>query len=143
MLLDTASVLALPGTLLLAFAYDRQHAIRKILAKGHETEGTVVEMRPNPGGLFSRKEATGEAPVVEYVTHSGNTLKHYSTTYVSPSPYQTGQKVQIWYVNYKSTREAALADDLPGSFPRNVMLVALVLCALGYPGVIIKLFGLF
>ncbi|HMQ61940.1 MAG TPA: DUF3592 domain-containing protein [Flavilitoribacter sp.] len=138
-----SSILALVGALLLAHAYNRKNYIRNILAKGEETEGRVVEIRRNPGGLFSSKGGPGEAPVVAYTTVSGNTLRHYSITYVSPCKYRVGQPVRIWYINYKSRREAALPDDQPGSLPRNLFIAGLICFALGAPALISGLMGLF
>ncbi len=143
MLPQWSSIFAIVGALLLAHAYNRRNYIRNILAKGEETEGRVVEVRRNPGSLFSSKEGPGEAPVVEYTTKSGNTLLHYSTTYVSPCKYRVGQPVRIWYINYKSRREAALPDDRPGDLPRNLFIAGLICLVLGAPALINGLMGLF
>jgi hypothetical protein len=130
------------GFLLIAHAHNRKHYISKLLKHGHKTEGKVIELYRNPGSLFSKKEGEGFAPVVEYVTQSGNTLKHYSSTYKAVSNYQVGQVVPIWYINYKSKREAALADDQVGSLPRNLFRLGALFLLLSLPRLVFGLLGL-
>jgi hypothetical protein len=112
------------------------------LKSGTKTDGKVVEVNRNPGPLFSKEPGEGFAPVVEYTTISGNTLRHHSTTYRSPSRYEVGQLVQVWYVNYKSNREATLEDDEPGSFPGKLFLAGSIFILIALPKILFSLPGL-
>jgi hypothetical protein len=124
------------GGLLLAHAHNRKNAVSNILKRGIKTDGKVIEIRRNPGSLFSSKEGEGYAPVVEYTTASGNILKHFSTTYRPICPYREGQIVPISYINYKSIREAALSDDEPGDLPRKLFIIGIVCFLFGLPALI-------
>lgn len=131
------------GFLLLAHAHNRKNYIHYLLKRGNKTESKVVEIRKNPGSLFSKVEGHGRAPVVEYTTISGNVLKHYSDTFSNPCMYEIGQMVPIWYLNYKSRREAALQDDLPGDLPRKLFIIGIILFCLGLPSLLVGLQNLF
>lgn len=127
------------GFLLLAHAHNRKNYINNLLKRGIKTEGSVIEIWKNPGSLFSKKEGQGYAPVVEYTTNSGNVLKHYSHAFTDPCKYEMGQKVAVWYINYKSIREAALEDDQPGSLPKKLFVAGIILVLLGLPNLIVGL----
>ncbi|AEE48814.1 DUF3592 domain-containing protein [Haliscomenobacter hydrossis] len=126
------SFLAFIGTYLLILANDRSHLVGRVKKRGIQTEGTVVELHQNPGPLFSKTSGEGVAPVVDFTTNGG-THRHYSTHYETPSPYQVGQKVQVWYYFYKSKREVTLADEDGGTLPQTFYRWGIVFCALGYP----------
>lgn len=129
---------AIVGTFLLILAYGRKSLVGRVKSKGIEAEGTVVEMRQNPGRLFSAVEGEGEAPVVEFATDWG-THRHYSTNYLTASPYKVGQKVKLWYYFHKSRREVALEDDIPGIMPAGLFRWGIFFCLLGYPFLLKKL----
>ena len=124
------------GCLLLAHSHNRRYYISNLLKRGIKTEGKVVELRKDPGALPDGREGKGYAPVVEYATVSGNVLKHFSSTYRQTSPYKVGQTVPIWYINYKSIREAALADDEPGDLPKKLFIAGLLLLIIGVPFIV-------
>lgn len=121
------------GFLLLAHSHNRKNYIKNLLKNGTKTEGRVIEIYRNPGSIFSKQSGEGFAPVVEYTTISGNILKHYSTTYRANTKYQVGQIVPLWYVNYKSIREAALEDDEPGDLPKKLFITGLIFLSVGFP----------
>jgi len=131
-----AGIFFVGGFLLIAHAHNRKHYIAKILKRGTKTEGKVVEVFRNPGSLFKKEEGEGFAPVVEYTTQSGSTLKHHSTTYRTPAKYEVGQVVPIWYINYKSIREACLEDDEPGDLPGKLFKAGIVLLLIALPAII-------
>lgn len=131
-------LVALIGTYLLIISYDKSKIVERLTSKGVKTEGTVVEIRKNPGSLFSSKEGEGEAPVVEFVTYNGS-HRHYSTHYQTPCPYQVGQKVEIRYYFYKSIREVLLANEGAGTLPKTLFRWGIALCFISYPFLIKKL----
>ncbi len=51
--------------------------------------------------------------------------------------------VDLWYVNYKSRREAALADDQPGDLPRKLFIAGLLLLLVAAPKIVVGMLGLF
>lgn len=120
------------GFLMAAYGRDRATVIRRVLKKGFHTTGRVVELRDDPGSLFSQEKRRGKAPVVEYITHSGNVHRHFSTTFQDPPPYTVGQHVEIWYQHFRSRRDAALQDDLPGKGPTKVFLAGCGLLILSF-----------
>jgi hypothetical protein len=127
------------GGFLMAIGLHRKFYFSNILKRGTRTEGKVIEVRQNPGSLFSKEVGAGFAPVVEYTNNSGNTLIHHSTTYRTPSMYKENQTVPIWYINYKSRREAALQDDEPGTWPMKLIGVGFVLFLVGVPQLLQRL----
>lgn len=136
------SWLSVLGFFLVAIGLHLQFYISNVLKRGTKTEGKVIEIRRNPGNLFSSEEGEGFAPVVEYTTTSDQTRIHYSTTYRTPTPYQENQLVPIWYIDYKSRKEAALADDEPGTFPRKLIVVGAALLLLASPSILSNFLGL-
>jgi hypothetical protein len=136
------SVLAIIGTYCLILAYDRAKMPERVKKRGQLAEGTVVEIRRNPGPIFGSQEGEGFAPVVEFATSSGN-HRHFSTHYQTPSPYQVGQKVQVGYYFYKSIREVLLDGEENQPSSPTLLICGVCLCLLGYPFVFIKLLGLF
>ncbi len=138
-----AGVFAIASFLLLAHAHNRKYHISNLLKRGIKTDGIVLEMRRNPGSLFDKIEGEGFAPVVEYTTQSGNTLKHYSNTFKTNSKYQVGQTVPIWYINYRSIREAALEDDEVGSLPKKLFMLGMTLLIITLPRIVVGLLGFY
>lgn len=136
------SVLAFIGTYCLILAYDRSKMPDRVKKRGQKTEGTVIEIRRNPGPLFSSQEGEGYAPVVEFETPWGN-HRHFSIYYQTPSPYQVGQKVQVGYYFYKSIREVLLDGEENEPTSPVLYIWGICLCLLGYPFVFIKLLDLF
>jgi hypothetical protein len=134
-------LLALVGTYLLILSYDRAQLPERVKKRGIKTEGTVIEIRHNPGPLFSKTAGQGEAPVVEFKTSSGS-YRHHSTNYVTPCPYQVGQKVSVWYYFYKSKQEVILENEDAGSLPRTFLIWGIAFCAIGYPFIIRNLLPL-
>ncbi|MBK8968311.1 MAG: hypothetical protein IPM36_16920 [Lewinellaceae bacterium] len=53
-LMQVMPVFAIIGTFLLILAYDRKNLVERVKSKGIEAEGTVVEMRQNPGVVQRR-----------------------------------------------------------------------------------------
>jgi hypothetical protein len=137
-ILQLMPLLAFIGTYLLIIAYDKSKIVERVTSKGVKTEGTVVEIRQNPGSLFSSKDGEGEAPVVDFVTYNGS-HRHYSTDYQTPTPYHVGQKVEVRYYFYKSIREVILANEGAGTLPKTLFRWGLALCLIGYPFLIKKL----
>ncbi len=128
-------IATLVGTYCLILAYQKQHEIQNVLSKGIRTTGTVAEILQDPSGNG------GGAPVIEFDYPNGS-YRHYSNTYVSPCAYSVGQKVEIWYLFYKSSQKAALPDEEPGTLPKTLLKWGIVLCLLTYPGVLLRLTNL-
>lgn len=139
---NISSTLLPVGFLLVAHSYNRKNYIKNIFKNGIKTQGKVVEISRDPGPLFG-KEGEGLAPVVEYTTVSGNVLKHHSQTYQIPAKYEVGQVVDIWYVNYKSNREATLEDDQVGETPKKLFMVGVIFLLISTPKIIFGMFKLF
>ena len=137
-LIQMMPLVAIIGTYLLIIANDKSKMVERVKAKGIKTEGTIVEIRQNPGALFSSKEGEGEAAVVDFVTTHGS-HRHYSTHYQTPCPYQVGQKVEVWYYFYKSIREVVFANEDAGSLPKTLFRWGVAFCLIGYPFLIRKL----
>lgn len=137
-LLQMMPYLAFIGTYLLIIAYDRSKIVERVTSKGMKTEGTVVEIRQDPGPLFGSGESKGSAPVVDFVFPNGS-HRYYSTHYQTPTPYYVGQKVEVRYYFYKSIREVLLANEGAGTLPKTLFRWGLVMCLLGYPFLIKKM----
>lgn len=139
-LTNYGGILAVTGALMMAWSWDQKTLTDRVLRKGIRTRGKVVELRdaPQRSVPFSAK-----APIVEYTTHSGNTVRHVSSTYQSPSPYVVGQEVDIWYRYYKSQREAALADDRPGPAIDRIFRLGILLAVIGVLLILPRLRGMF
>ncbi len=136
---DIAPFLLIVGVVLFIYGINREGAIKKILSHGQKTIGKVIELRQDPTKSLSNQSNIGLAPVVEYSTVSGNTLQHVSTTYREPCRYTKGESVDIWYINYKSIREAALIDDVPGQTPKKIRIIGFLLLLAGTPRLAIQL----
>lgn len=135
------SILAFVGTYCIIIYYNNSQMPKRVKTRGKVAEGTVVEIRRNPGTIFSSQEGEGYAPVVDFEYPNGS-HRHFSTYYQSPSPYQVGQKVQVGYYFYKSIREVLLDGEENQPRPSTLLILGICLCVLGYPFVVIKLFDL-
>jgi len=139
---SSAGIISLVGVYLIILSHQKKYEIEHTLRKGKVAEGTVTELSRNQGDVFASGDPEGEAPVVEFQTDNGLYI-HHSSTYRLPSPYHVGQKVKIYYYIYKSRREFALEDDMPGTFPDKMKKWGIMLCLLGIPILLLKLRGLF
>lgn len=137
-----APLSCLIGFLLLAHARNRKTYIRRLLKYGRTAEGRVLELRQGPVSLFGANQGDGYAPVVEYRDHSGNVIRHCSTTYRIDCKHQVGDVVRVWYQVFSSTRDSTLADDQPGDLPRIFFMIGIFLLAIGLPAVIPKMLAL-
>lgn len=137
-----SGITALVGTYLIILSYERQHIFDKVRQKGIRTEGVVTRLNENPSNKEGWTAGGGKAPVVEFHTVNGHYV-YASTTYQQPTPYEVGQKVDIWYIFYKSRRDMALADDVPGDTPKKLYWWGVILCGISYPMVFLKLQNFF
>lgn len=135
------SVLAVVGTYCLIIYYDRSKMPERVKKRGLRAEGTVVEVRRNPGPIFGSQEGEGYAPVVEFYYPNGS-HRHFSTYYQTPCPYEVGQKVQLGYYFYKSIREVLLDGEENQPQSPTLLIWGICFCFLGYPFVVIKLLDL-
>lgn len=141
-IMPLVGITALVGTYMIIVAYDKTRIYDRVRRLGRTAEGTVVEVYQDPGPLIGRSEVSGGyAPIVVFDSHIGN-HRYVSTTYRNPSPYKVGDKVKVWYYFYKSRREMALADDEPGDSPGRLYFWGVLLCALSYPFLFMRLFQL-
>jgi hypothetical protein len=90
-------IFAIAGTLFLAIAFKEGSNKYKINTEGIETDGLVVEIyrKPRKG---NEPWSTAQAPVVQFVTPQNKIVKYYSTTFLTPCPYQIGAQVKIKYL---------------------------------------------
>jgi Protein of unknown function (DUF3592) len=90
------TLLPILGMLFLTIAYRTWSTSNNIIQNGLKTEGVVTGFRNNT----DRQKRTSNtiAPNVQFKTQKGELITYYSTTYTSPSPYQEGQIVPIWYL---------------------------------------------
>lgn len=135
------SILAVIGTFCLILAYNRASLPQRVKSRGRTAEGTVIEIRRNPGALFSAQEGEGYAPVVDF-EHPNGSHRYFSTYYQSPSPYQVGQKVQVRYYFYKSIREVILEGEENQPQSPVLLIWGICLCLIGYPFIVIKILAL-
>ncbi len=90
-------IFALAGTLFLFIAYREGKSTYKIVQKGTETDGIVVEIYQKPRKT-GETSSTAQAPAVQFVTQENKLVKYYSTTFLTTCPYQIGQQVKIKYL---------------------------------------------
>lgn len=138
LLISIGPILVLLGTYLLILAHQKSNEIAHTLSKGQVAEGIVIEMRDESGNTVESFNNHPVAPVVEFKTDHGKYL-HYSRTFQNPSPYKPGQSVKIYYYIYKSIQQFALEDDQTGTLPIRLYRWGIVFCAVGFPGLVIKL----
>ena len=90
-------IFALAGTLFLFIAYREGKDKYKIMQEGIETDGVVVEIYQKPR-RSNEPSSTAQAPVVQFVTQQSKVVRYYSTTFLTPCPYQIGYQVKIRYL---------------------------------------------
>lgn len=90
-------IFASAGTLFLCIAYREGKSKYQIIQKGIETDGLVVEIYQKPHRV-NEARSTALAPVVQFVTQDNKLIKYYSTTFLTPCPYQAGSTVKIKYL---------------------------------------------
>ncbi len=90
-------IFALAGTLFIFIAYREGMSKYKIVQEGIETEGIVVEIYRKPRRT-GETTSTAHAPAVQFLTNENKIVKYYSTTFLTPCPYQIGQMVKIKYL---------------------------------------------
>lgn len=90
-------IFVIAGTLFLAIAYKEGSVKYKINTEGIETDGLVVEIHRKPR-KGNESWSTAQAPVIQFVTDKNRLVKYYSTTYLTPCPYQIGNLVKIKYL---------------------------------------------
>jgi hypothetical protein len=90
-------IFALAGTLFLLIAYREGKSKYKIVQEGIETDGIVVKIYQKPRKT-GEKYSTAQAPVVQFFTQENKLVRYYSTTFLTPCPYQVGYQVKIKYL---------------------------------------------
>lgn len=135
------SVLAIIGTYCIIIYYNNAKMPERVKKRGQVAEGTVIEIRRNPGPLFGSQEGEGYAPVVDFEYPNGS-HRHFSNYYQTPSTYQVGQKVKVQYYFYKSIREVLLEGEENQPISPALLIWGICFCLLGYPFVVIKLLDL-
>lgn len=90
-------IFALAGTLFLIIAYREGKSKYKIVQEGIETDGIVVEVYQKPRKV-GEKPSAAQAPVVQFFTQENKVVRYYSTTFLTPCPYQLGYQVKIKYL---------------------------------------------
>jgi hypothetical protein len=132
-------VFAIAGTLFLCIAYREWCSSYSIITQGIETEGIVVE-------TFRKPRRTGEpissaaAPVVQFMTQSGEVKKYYSSLYTTPCYYEPGQQVSIWYLPNDPTKATLNGKDA-WILPIVFGIFGFVICLITYSvliGLLIK-----
>lgn len=135
------SVLAIVGTYCIIIYYNNAKMPERVKKRGQTAEGTVIEIRRNPGPLFGSQAGEGYAPVVDFEYPNGS-HRHFSNYYQTPSTYQVGQKVKVQYYFYKSIREVLLEGEENQPMSPTLLIWGICFCLLGYPFVVIKLLDL-
>ena len=135
------TLLALVGTYCLIVYHDRVTLPERVRNIGRVAEGTVVELRRQPGAASGTLEGPGLAPVVEFQVSWGK-YRHMSVNFQQPCPFQVGQKVGVRYHFYKSIQEVLLDEETPPAAPAALLKLGLALCGLAYPLLAIRLLGL-
>jgi Protein of unknown function (DUF3592) len=101
-----ALLFAMVGSIFLIIAYKEWAVKRKIISEGIETVGQVITLYEKPRKA-NEIRSTSMAPVILFVTEKKQIIKYYSTTFLTPCPYQIGQQVKIKYLP-KTPHEAIL-----------------------------------
>lgn len=134
--------MAIVGVYLIILSHDRRHYFDKIRSKGKTATGIVTELISHPDAEYDKTKEWGFAPVVTF-DHDWGNHRYVSGTYQHPSPYHVGQEVKVWYYFYKSRREVALADDVPGDTPAKLLKWGIIFCAMGGPILLWRISKLF
>lgn len=136
-------VLALIGTYCLIVYHDTANMPERVRKIGRVAEGTVVELRRDPGAADGGVQGQGLAPVVDFEYAGGShRYRHMSVNYQQPCPFQVGQKVVVRFHFYKSIREVLLDGEAPPVAPRSLLNWGLVMCVLAYPLLAVRLLNL-
>ncbi|MFT6916477.1 MAG: hypothetical protein ACJAWL_002817 [Motiliproteus sp.] len=92
------------GMLLLAGGLYSYTDTRNLLSDAVLVEGVVVDLvqvrstsSSNSGSISMSRDSRTYAPVVEFVTETGRTLKHYSSNSSQPASFFIGEKVGVYY----------------------------------------------
>ncbi len=121
------AIFAAVGTLFCAIGFFSWSADQTIKRNGIKTTGTVVS--------FSSSSKGGRAPVISFMTQSGESRTYYSSTYSSPPSYDEGENVTLWYLPNDPDEVVLSGLDswlLPGIFGG----IGLIFGAIGYGGFI-------
>jgi hypothetical protein len=131
-------IFALAGTLFLFIAYREGKSKYKIMQEGIETDGIVVEIykKPRKG---NEPQSTAQAPVVQFVTQENKVVKYYSTTFLTPCPYQIGYQVKIKYLP-ENPQEAILDWKDGWILSLAFGIFGLVICLITYSILLPQLF---
>lgn len=131
-------IFALAGTLFLTIAYREGMSKYKIVQEGVETDGMVVEIYRKPRKV-GETSSTAQAPVVQFFTQESKIVKYYSTTFLTPCPYQIGQQVKIKYMP-ENPQEAIL--DWKDGWILSIAfgIFGLVICLITYSILLPQLF---
>ena len=90
-------IFALAGTLFLSIAYREGKSKYKIVQEGIETDGIIVEIYQKPRKV-GETISTAQAPFVQFFTQENKLVRYYSSTFLTPCPYQIGSQVKIKYL---------------------------------------------
>jgi Protein of unknown function (DUF3592) len=130
-------IFALAGTLFLSIAYLEGESKYKIVQEGIETDGMVVEIYQKPRKT-GEKPSTAQAPVVQFVTQDNRVVKYYSTTFLTPCPYQIGYQVKIKYL--PENPQQAILDWKDGWILSIAFgIFGVVICLITYPHLLTRL----
>lgn len=131
-------IFACAGTLFLFIAYREGKSKYKIVQEGIETDGIVVEIYRKPRKV-GETSSTAQAPVVQFFTQNNEVVRYYSTTFLTPCPYQMGSQVKIKYLP-ENPQEAIL--DWKDGWILSIAfgIFGLVICLITYSILIPQLF---
>jgi hypothetical protein len=130
-------IFALAGTLFLMIAYREGKSKYKIVQEGIETDGVVVEIYRKPRKT-GELQSTAQAPVVQFMTQDNKVVKYYSTTFLTPCPYEVGYQVKIKYL-LNNPQEAIL--DWKDGWILSIAfgIFGGVICLITYPFLLTRL----
>ncbi len=126
------------GTLFLTIAYREGKSKYKIVQEGIETDGFIVEIYQKPRKT-GETASTAQAPVVQFVTQENKVIKYYSTTFLTPCPYQIGQQIKIKYLP-QNPQEAILDWKDGWILSLAFGIFGGVICMITYPFLLTRLF---
>lgn len=132
------SIFALAGTLFLVIACREGMSKYEIVEEGIETDGTVVEIYDKPLRT-GEKPSTAQAPVVRFITEENKVITYYSTTFLTPCPYQVGSQVKIKYLP-TNPQEAILDWKDTWILSTAFGIFGAVICLITYPSLLKALF---
>lgn len=135
------TVLALVGTYCVIVYHDIARLPERVRRIGRVAKGSVVELRRDPGAAGVALQGQGLAPVVEF-DHPGGRYRHLSVNFQQPCLFQVGQEVVVRFHFYKSIREVLLDGEAAPVAPRSLLKWGMMMCALAYPLLAIRLLNL-